>query len=103
MIGVILIIAVIAVIAIILSLVSAIGAAPAALLISLISIGISILAYHRTGGTTELIRKIESGASSEDLKKQMDALAAMTDSLREKTADALDRLEKVVRKTEKGE
>jgi ABC-type transport system involved in cytochrome bd biosynthesis fused ATPase/permease subunit len=101
--GVILIIAVIAVIAIILSLVSAIGAAPAALLISLISIGISILAYHRTGGTTELIRKIESGASSEDLKKQMDALAAMTDSLREKTADALDRLEKVVRKTEKGE
>jgi hypothetical protein len=27
----------------------------------------------------------------------------MTDSLREKTADALDRLEKVVRKTEKGE
>ena len=101
--GVILIIAVIAVIAIILSLVSAIGAAPAALLISLISIGISILAYHRTGGTTELIRKIESGASSEDLKKQMDALAAMTDSLREKTADALDRLEKVIRKTEKGE
>jgi hypothetical protein len=30
-------------------------------------------------------------------------LVAMTDSLREKTADALDRLEKVVRKTEKGE
>jgi hypothetical protein len=27
----------------------------------------------------------------------------MTDSLREKTADALDRLEKVIRKTEKGE
>ena len=101
--GVILIIAVIAVIAIILSLVSAIGAAPAALVISLISIGISILVYHRSGGTTELIRKIESGASSEDLKKQMDALAAMTDSLREKTADALDRLEKVIRKTEKGE
>ena len=101
--GVILIIAVIAVIAIILSLVSAIGAAPAALVISLISIGISILVYHRSGGTTELIRKIESGASSEDLKKQMDALVAMTDSLREKTADALDRLEKVIRKTEKGE
>jgi hypothetical protein len=28
---------------------------------------------------------------------------AMTDALREKTADALDRLEKVVRKTEKNQ
>ena len=101
--GVILLIAVMAVIAIILSLVSAIGAAPAALVISLISVGISILAYHRTGGTAELIRKLESGVSSDDLKKQMDALATMTDSLREKTADALDRLEKVIRRTEKSE
>jgi len=101
--GVIFLIALIAVIAIILSLVSAIGAAPAALVISLISIGISILVYHRTGGTAELIRKIETGVSSEDLKKQMDTLTAMTDSLREKTADALDRLEKVIRKTEKNE
>jgi len=101
--GVILLIAVIAVIAIILSLVSAIGAAPAALIISLISVGISILAYHRTGGTSDFIRKIESAASSDDLKKQMEALTTMTDALREKTADALDRLEKVIRKTEKGE
>ena len=101
--GVILLVALIAVIAIILSLVSAMGAAPAALVISLISSGISLLVYHRTGGTAELMRKIESGVSSEDLKKQMDSLTAMTDSLREKTADALDRLEKAVRKTEKGE
>jgi len=101
--GVILLVALIAVIAIILSLVSAIGAAPAALVISLISIGVSLLVYHRTGGTTELMKKIETGASSDDLKKQMDTLTAMTDSLREKTADALDRLEKVIRKTEKGE
>ena len=103
MIGVIFLVALIAVIAIILSLVSAIGAAPAALVISLISIGISLLVYHRTGGTAELIKKIETGVSSDDLKKQMDTLTAMTDSLRQKTADALDRLEKVIRKTEKGE
>jgi hypothetical protein len=101
--GVTLIIGVIAVLAIILSLSSAIGAGPAALILSLISIGISIVAYHRTGGTTELLRKIESSASSEDLKKQMDALTTITDALREKTADALERLEKVIRKTEKGE
>jgi hypothetical protein len=33
----------------------------------------------------------------------MEALAKMTDSLRGKTADALDRLEKGIRKTEKSE
>jgi hypothetical protein len=101
--GVTLIIGVIAVLAIILSLSSAIGAGPAALIISLISLGVSVVAYHRTGGTAELLQKIESSASSEDLKKQMDALTTITDALREKTADALERLEKVIRKTEKEE
>jgi hypothetical protein len=73
------------------------------LLIAVVALIIAILAYQRTGGTGELKRQIESVTSSPDLKKQMEALMAMTDSLREKTADALDRLEKVVRKTEKGE
>jgi len=73
------------------------------LLIAVVALIIAILAYQRTGGTAELKRQIEVGASSPDLKKQMDALTTITDSLREKTADALDRLEKVVRKTEKGE
>ncbi len=73
------------------------------LLIAVVALIISILAYQRTGGTTELKRQIETGGSSPELKKQIDALVAMTDSLREKTADALDRLEKVIRKTEKGE
>jgi hypothetical protein len=73
------------------------------LLIAVVALIIAILAYQRTGGTAELKRQIEVGASSPDLKKQMDALTTITDALREKTADALDRLEKVVRKTEKGE
>jgi len=73
------------------------------LLIAVVALIIAILAYQRTGGTAELKRQIEVGASSPDLKKQIDALMAITDALREKTADALDRLEKVVRKTEKGE
>jgi hypothetical protein len=71
------------------------------LLIAVVALIISILAYQRTGGTTELKRHIESKISSPDLKQQMDTLVAMTDALREKTADALDRLEKVIRKTEK--
>jgi hypothetical protein len=73
------------------------------LLIAVVALIIAILAYQRTGGTQDLKRHLESTSSSLDLKKQVDSLAAMTDALREKTADALDRLEKVVRKTEKGE
>jgi len=73
------------------------------LLIAVVALIIAILAYQRTGGTAELKRQIEVGASSPDLKKQMDALTTITDSLREKTADALDRLEKAIRKAEKGE
>jgi hypothetical protein len=69
--------------------------------IAVVALIISILAYQRTGGTAELKRKVESTLPSEDLKKQVEALAAMTDSLREKTADTLDRLEKIIRKTEK--
>ena len=73
------------------------------LLIAVVALIMAILAYQRTGGPAELKRQIEAGASSPELRKQVDALVAMTDSLREKTADALDRLEKVIRKTEKGE
>jgi hypothetical protein len=73
------------------------------LLIAVVALIIAILAYQRTGGTAELKRQIETTASSPDLKKQIDALLTMTDSLREKTADALDRLEKAIRKTEKDE
>ncbi len=73
------------------------------LLIAVVALILAILAYQRTGGTVELKRQMEAGTSSPDLKKQIDTLMAMTDSLREKTADALDRLEKAIRKTEKGE
>jgi len=72
-------------------------------IIAVVALIIAILAYQRTGGTAELKRKIESTIGPEDVKKQMESLSAMTDSLREKTADALDHLEKVIRKTEKGE
>jgi hypothetical protein len=73
------------------------------LLIAVVALIIAILAYQRTGGTAELKNLLESKVSSADLKKQADTLVTMTNSLREKTADALDRLEKVVRKTEKSE
>ena len=73
------------------------------LLIAVVALVLSILAYQRTGGTTDLKRHFDSTFSSGDLKKQVETLATMVDSLREKTADALDRLEKSIRKTEKGD
>jgi hypothetical protein len=73
------------------------------LLIAVAALIIAILAYQRTGGTSDLKRKFESTIPPEDLKKQMDLLVAMTNTLREKTADGLERLEKVIRKTEKSE
>ena len=73
------------------------------LLIAVVALIIAILAYQRTGGTADLKRQIDSAASSVDLTKKVESLTVMTDALREKTADTLDRLEKMVRKTEKGE
>lgn len=45
---------------------------------------IGIMAYSRAGGVR-------------DLRSQMESLRSTTDSMREKTADALDKLEKFVR------
>jgi len=73
------------------------------LLIAVVALIIAILAYQRTGGTADLKHQIDSATSSVDLTKKVESLTVMTDALREKTADALDRLEKMVRKTEKGE
>jgi len=73
------------------------------LLIAVVALIISILAYQRTGGTADVRRQMDSSESYGDLKKQVESLGTMTDALREKTADALERLEKVLRRTEKGE
>ena len=73
------------------------------LLIAVVALVLSILAYQRTGGTAELKRHFESKTPSGDLQKQMEALTAIVDSLREKTADALERLEKSLRKADKGD
>jgi len=65
-----------------------------ALIISIIALIIAILAYQKVGGVA-------------DLKKQTEVLTSVgntvvkaTDSLRDKTADILDRMEAAVRGTE---
>lgn len=53
-------------------------------IIAVLALVIAVLAYIRTGGL-------------EDLRSQVMAVGPATEALRAKTADALDRLERVVR------
>jgi len=64
------------------------------------------LAYRRVGGAKELKKTVGSLSSSmeiikdragEELKEQVEHLTSLTESLKEKTADAIDRVEKAVR------
>ncbi len=58
-----------------------------ALVIGVIALVIAVLAYQKAGGVR-------------DLQEQAEALRFVADNLREKTADALDKLEKSLRKPE---
>lgn len=83
-----------------------------ALAIAIVALIISILAYQRAGGTADLKKRVEALSaitdtlrektadtlSTVDLKKRIDTLSSLTDSLREKMADALTKMEKVIRK-----
>ncbi|HET7853229.1 MAG TPA: hypothetical protein VFM04_02050 [Candidatus Methylomirabilis sp.] len=53
-------------------------------ILAVLALVIAVLAYIRTGGL-------------EDLRSQVKAVGPATEALRAKTADALDRLERVVR------
>ena len=59
-------------------------------IIAVVALVIAIVAFRRTGGVT--------APKGED-----DSLNSVTDSLREKTADALGKMEKTLRKTDKEE
>jgi hypothetical protein len=65
-----------------------------ALIISIIALIIAIAAYHRAGGIAGLKKQTEI------LTNVGDTIVKATDSLRDKTADVLDRMEGAVRGTE---
>lgn len=75
-------------------------------IIAIIALLISILAYRRAGGAKELKKTVNSLSSSmesikdragEELKERVEHLTSVTETLKDKTADAIDRLEKAVR------
>lgn len=59
-----------------------------ALFFSLIALIVAIVAYSRTGGIKEV-------------KAQVSSLGSSVDSVREKTADAVGKVEKLIRGSEK--
>lgn len=63
------------------------------LILAVIALVIAILAYQKAGGMVDLKKQIEQITSSTELKKSVESLAAATDTLREKTADAIGKLE----------
>lgn len=74
--------------------------------IAIIALIVAILAYQRTGGTKELKQKVDSLSSSMEslkeragvgFKEQIEHLTSVTESIRDRTAGAIDRLEKAVR------
>jgi len=65
-----------------------------ALIIAIIALLIAILAYSKVGGRADLKRQTEA------LTKVGESITGATDSLRDKTADILDRMEARVRGAE---
>ena len=59
-------------------------------ILSIIALVIAIVAFRRTGGMAEI-------------KDQVDSMDSVTDSLREKTANAFEKMEKALRKADKEE
>jgi len=73
------------------------------LILAVIALIIAILAYQKVGGMADLRKQIDQIASSVDLRKSIDSMAAATDSLREKTAEAIGRLEATFKREAKEE
>lgn len=73
------------------------------LILSVIALIIAILAYQKVGGLGELKKQIDQIASSAELRKSIDSMAAATESLREKTAEAIGKLESTFKREVKEE
>jgi hypothetical protein len=76
-----------------------------AFIFSVLALVLSVWALRRTGGLAEMKTKVEnlSSLGLTEMKKQMESLSPLADSLRGKTADLFNLLEKKVRGEEKPE
>ena len=70
------------------------------LVLSIVALVLAILAYQKAGGVAGLRKQIDQVASSGELRKSIEVLTAATQSLRERTAEAIGRLEAALRRKE---
>jgi len=70
-----------------------------ALIIAVVALVLAFVAIKRTGGLGDIRRQVE--ALRGDIREQVDALGPTTETMRGKTADALDKLEQFVRGKER--
>lgn len=73
------------------------------LILAVVAMVIAILAYKKTGGMADLRKQIDQIATSVDLRKSINSLTAAADTLREKTAEAIGKLEDIVRRERREE
>jgi len=73
------------------------------LILAVVALVVAILAYQRAGGVVDLKKQIDHIVSSVDLRKSVDSLSATVDTLREKTAEAIGKVEDAVRGESKEE
>ncbi len=68
------------------------------LILAIAALVIAVLAYKRAGGMADLKKRADQIASAIDIRKSVDALVATTDTLKEKTAEAIGKLEATVKR-----
>lgn len=73
------------------------------LILAVIALVIAILAYQKAGGLVDLKKQIDQITSSGELKRSVETLASATDSLKEKTAEAIGKIEATFKKEAKEE
>jgi hypothetical protein len=73
------------------------------LILAVIALVIAILAYQKAGGLADLKKQIEQITSSDEIKRSMETLASATDSIKEKTAEAIGKIEATFKKETKEE
>ena len=73
------------------------------LILAIAALVIAVLAYKRAGGIADLKNRVDQIASVVDVRKSVDALVAATDILKEKTAEAIGKLEATVKREKREE
>nr|NIN01199.1 hypothetical protein [candidate division Zixibacteria bacterium] len=73
------------------------------LILPIAALVIAVLAYKRAGGMADLKQRVNQIASGVDIRKSVDALVAATDTLKEKSAEAIAKLEATVKREKREE